>query len=195
MIAILVACFALFVVTPALVPLAGQHDGAVVMRIVQVPTRRPGESGRAFIDRMLAELSSKGSASALPPQVHIEPVKVQIGKAKRKPRPSGREWIESQAKALGAKPEPTCEEQKSTLGATKHWPPLPGQRYSGVWPPAALRPEITRDPPDPTLPLDEGQQAWLNRYADKYPNACSPYQKLTVAEAKAREAGLLKVSS
>jgi hypothetical protein len=33
------------------------------MRIVACPTRLPGESGRAFVERMLAELNTKGSAS------------------------------------------------------------------------------------------------------------------------------------
>jgi hypothetical protein len=128
-------------------------------------------------------------ATALSTTVHVELVKLEIGKPKRKPRPFGREWIESQAKALEAKPA------RTDLGATKHWPPLPGQRYSGAWPPAALRPKTTRDAPGPTPPLDAEQQAWLNRYADKYPDACNPYQKLTVAEAKAREARQLTVSS
>jgi hypothetical protein len=43
------------------------------IRFLEAPTRRPGETGQAFIDRMLAELNSKGSASALPtpPQIVI----------------------------------------------------------------------------------------------------------------------------
>jgi hypothetical protein len=43
------------------------------IRFVSVPIRAPGESGRAFIDRMLAELDSKGAASAapIPPKIVI----------------------------------------------------------------------------------------------------------------------------
>ena len=35
-------------------------------RYIACPTRAPGETGQAFIDRMLAELNAKGRAAALP---------------------------------------------------------------------------------------------------------------------------------
>jgi hypothetical protein len=46
----------------------------------------PGETGQAFIDRMLRDLSTKkGSASALPvaPKVEITPTTAKVAKAKR----------------------------------------------------------------------------------------------------------------
>ena len=66
---------------------------------------------------------------------------------------------------------------------TRNWPALQGQRYVGEWPPKGL---VTL-PPRATLPLDDNQRAWLERYSEKYPDACNPYQLLTVAEAKARD--------
>jgi hypothetical protein len=49
--------------------------------------------------------------------------------------------------------------------------------------------------PGVTLPLDEGQRAWLERYAAKYPDASNPNTQISLAEAKAREARQLTVSS
>lgn len=46
------------------------------IRYVEAPTRRPGETGRAFVERMLAELDRKGAAVAAPPKVdHDFPTK------------------------------------------------------------------------------------------------------------------------
>jgi hypothetical protein len=68
-------------------------------RFVACPAREKGESGRAFVERMLAALNT-GGATALPtpPQVLI------TAKTAKPARPFGKEWIESQAKALEAKP-------------------------------------------------------------------------------------------
>jgi hypothetical protein len=45
----------------------------MTMRLITCPTRRPDESGKAFVDRMLRELDAKkGSASALPTPPKIE---------------------------------------------------------------------------------------------------------------------------
>jgi hypothetical protein len=88
--------------------------------------------------------------------------------------------------------------------STTSWPPLPGQRYRGVWPPRGLVTSIPRDQPACTLPLDPGQQAWLLRYREKYPNGgpnnppgtvCNPHQQITLAQAKAREACQLSIST
>jgi hypothetical protein len=43
----------------------------------------------------------------------------------------------------------------------------------------------------PTFPLDENQRAWLERYSEKYPDACNPYQLLTPREADVRDARCL----
>ena len=80
------------------------------IRYIEAPTRRPGETGRAFVERMLAQLS-KGGATAPPPKVEITAKTVKVDKA-----------LTVEAKA---RPE--------DLGSTKSWPPLPGQRYSGAW--------------------------------------------------------------
>jgi hypothetical protein len=69
---------------------------------------------------------------------------------------------------------------------TRHWPPIKGQRYVGEWPPRGLVTPIPRDPPGVTLPLDAGQQKWLERYSEKYPGS-NPWQQITLKEAKARE--------
>jgi hypothetical protein len=162
------------------------------MRIIQTPTRRPGESGQAFIDRMLAELNTKGGATALP-----TPPKVEITANTAKVANEVRANAETNSPA-GHVPGPAdalADRSPAALGGTKHWPPLQGQRYTGAWPPAALRSKGPPYHPGVTLPLDEGQKAWLQRYAEKYPDACNPYSQVTLAEAKAREARQLTVSS
>jgi hypothetical protein len=157
------------------------------MRIVACPTRLPGESGRAFVDRMLAELNTKGSASALPtPRIEITSTTAKVAK-EAKPYTGGPRRVRPAADNVPAR--------AGDLGATKSWPPLPGQRYSGAWPPKEMVSPIKRDQPGVTLPLDEGQRAWLERYAAKYPDACNPYTQISLAEAKAREARQLTVSS
>jgi hypothetical protein len=155
------------------------------MRFVSVPSRLPGESGQAFIDRMLRDLNSRGSASALPtPGIETTSTTAKVAK-EAKPDARGVRRIRPTADnvdARGANP-----------GTTRSWPPLPGQRYCGAWPPRGMVSPIKRDPPGVTLPLDEGQRAWLERYAAKYPDACNPYAQISLAEAKAREARQLKV--
>jgi hypothetical protein len=149
----------------------------MTMRVLACPTRQPGESGQAFIDRMLAHLDAKkGAASAAPPKVEITAKTAKVVK-------------EARAKT---KPATQAETERAP---TKLWPPLPGQRYIGAWPPPGLRCKGPSYRPGVTLPLDEGQKAWLQRYAEKYPDACNPYTQVTVAEAKAREARQLRVSS
>jgi hypothetical protein len=52
------------------------------MRVLACPTRMPGETGQAFIDRMLAELNAKGSATALPtpPKIEITATTAKVAK-------------------------------------------------------------------------------------------------------------------
>jgi hypothetical protein len=157
------------------------------MRFVAVPCRMPGETGQAFVDRMLRELDAKkGSATALPTPSKIEITATTAKVAKEaKPDARGPRRVRPTADNVAAR--------GADLGTTRSWPPLPGQRYCGAWPPRGMVSPIKRDPPGVTLPLDEGQRAWLERYAAKYPDACNPYTQITLAEAKAREAGQLKV--
>jgi hypothetical protein len=106
------------------------------------------------------------------------------------------------------KTTPQCSKKRGGADidgrSTTHWPPLPGQRYRGAWPPRGLVTSIPRDQPACTLPLDPGQQAWLLRYREKYPNGgpnnppgtvCNPCQQITLAQAKAREACQLSIST
>jgi hypothetical protein len=74
---------------------------------------------------------------------------------------------------------------------TRHWPPLPGQRYVGEWPPRGLITPQPRCAKGPTFDLDENQKAWLERYSEKYPDACNPWQLLTPREVDARDARML----
>jgi hypothetical protein len=168
------------------------------IRFIQCPTRRPGESSLAFVDRMLAELNNKGSASALP-----TPPKIEIAATTAKVAQGAKTNVDRRVRAR-ADSMSSVGDRGPGLGTTKHWPPLPGQRYRGAWPPAGLRSTIKRDAPGVTLPLDNAQTAWLQRYAEKYPNGgpanapdtgCNPWSQITLAEAKAREARQLTVSS
>jgi hypothetical protein len=88
---------------------------------------------------------------------------------------------------------PTKRARKPTVAdhETRHWPPLHGQTYRGPWPPKGLVTPQPRCAKGPTFDLDEGQKAWLERYSEKYPDACNPWQLLTPREADARDARML----
>src|SRR5262245_22970064 len=76
-------------------------------------------------------------------------------------------------------------------GETRNWPPIAGQRYVGEWPPRGLVTPQPRCAKGPTFELDSAQKAWLERYSEKYPHACNPWQLLTPREADARDARML----
>ena len=115
-----------------------------MIRYIEAPTRRPGETGRAFVERMLAQLGT-GGATALPiPKVEITAKVVRVDKA------------------LTVKPKPTGEVKKSTdvvldfrgqpdlRPTTRKWPPpydpvtmRSSHRYVGHWPPKWLTPRCT----------------------------------------------------
>jgi hypothetical protein len=150
----------------------------------------PGESGQAFIDRMLRKLDAKkGSAPALPtpPTIEITATSTTVAKeAKGRPARRVRAAVDPDPVAVPG------SDAGPALAPTKHWPPLPGKRYSGPWPPAALRFKAPAYKPGPHLPLDQAQMEWLARYTDIYPGQCNPRQKLTAKEAAAREAAAMK---
>lgn len=128
------------------------------IRYIEAPTRRPGETGRAFIDRMLAKLSNKGSATALPtpPKVEITTKTVKVNKALRvEAKPKLKIEAETVLVTHGPFPVKECR-GKITAGdapldwrgrpdyrpTTKSWPPGPmgpdgrsTHRYVGHWPP------------------------------------------------------------
>ena len=126
----------------------------MMMRVVAVPCRMPGESGRAFIDRMLAEPNNKGRASALPtpPVIDIvEPAKEAPradSPARLRPDP-GRD-VRRGDRRSGADPELTNRKR----------PPALGQRYVGPWPPKWISHRGDGRPKWELLPLTSDQQAW-----------------------------------
>jgi hypothetical protein len=111
-------------------------------RFVACPTRNPGESGRAFVERMLAMLNTKGGATALPtppkvpnlPKVEIAAKSVKVAEDKATmfwPKTEGPPKV-----VLDWRGRP------DTRPTTKCWPPGPmgpdgrsTHRYVGPWPP------------------------------------------------------------
>jgi hypothetical protein len=136
----------------------------VTLRIVDCPTRKPGESGRAFVERMLAQLSNTGGATALPtpPKVEITAKAARVAKdlrvpvepepaavAEAKPGTSTHYLNNREVWALAAEAKrahkPMVTDWLGRLDrrpTTKAWPPGPmgpdgrsTHRYVGPWPP------------------------------------------------------------
>jgi hypothetical protein len=124
-------------------------------RYIACPTRAPGESGRAFIDRMLAEVNAKGKASAFPIPPVIDTVEP---KPKAKPHaPASRSIPVPHSESVASRPsfEPKSSKacpagdvvldwrgRPDTRPTTRSWPPGPmgadgrsTHRYVGKWPP------------------------------------------------------------
>jgi hypothetical protein len=126
------------------------------IRFIEAPTRRPGESGRAFIDRMLAELNNTGGATALPtpPKIEITATTAKVDKSlEAKPQPVPESEVvdvvhgpfpvkECRGKITASDAPLDWRGRPDYRPTTKSWPPGPmgpdgrsTHRYVGAWPP------------------------------------------------------------
>jgi hypothetical protein len=131
------------------------------IRVVNVPTRLPGETGQQFIDRLLSQLGTKRNG-------HVASATATSETMGRKAMDSGHRPTRGATLADAVRDRegggPVRKARRSTrvcpaasepaprsLGAavvderpTTKWPPQKGERYVGVWPPKAIYDQAKR---------------------------------------------------
>jgi hypothetical protein len=125
------------------------------IRIVTAPCRLPSGTGKAFVDRMLRELSNKGRATALPIITKPTPTIEEPDKQEAKPNAHRPRHVRGGAASLH-----DASDRPDGLVTTRKWPPHPGQRYVGPWPPKWSSHRGYGRPKWELLPLTPEQQAW-----------------------------------